>query len=608
MSFTDNFDTIDQDFWYLADFSIANSWQWTAWEADYIKQLDGEIALEFDATTAKDKKHTKDYTGSEIQSKDYYGYGYYEVDMIASGESGVVSSFFLFTNDFWGADTHNEIDFEFLGGDTTVVNINYYYGDKSMGSLNGSVQIDLGYDAAEEMHTYGFDWQEDSITWYIDGEVVYEVTSADTGIPIPDEEMKIIMDVWSGTFDNWHGELSDYLENGGKTAAYYSRVSYDEDGAPYGSDGGSTSGEDERDDTTTGAESGDGSRDDVSIEDGALPGFGTVGTNANETLYGGGSADSIDGGRGNDMIISRGGSDIVTGGAGNDEVRAGAGNDTLVYVIGRNYGSSDHYKGYSGVDTLQIYGTKEELADSGLVADIEKLKAFIASNYDAGSHSGKDFTFSSIGLTVRAIEAVELVVIDDDGAGSGTSGEDIDVVPDVDDDSTTTDETDGDDESGGETGGGTEVDSGSYPDADKNGGSGDEDIYGSGSADSINGQGGDDYIVSRGSSDVIDGGAGSDHLRAGAGNDILAYLIGDNGGEEDRYEGMAGFDTLKVYGTKAQLADADLQSDIAALETFMADNYDTSRHGGPEFELESLGLTVRGIEAVELIAIDDTVL
>ncbi|SFB86879.1 family 16 glycosylhydrolase, partial [Tropicimonas isoalkanivorans] len=148
MSFTDTFDTYDTSFWYTADFSIANKWQWTAWEADYVREHGGEISLSFDTTVSTDKKHVKPYTGSEIQSRDYFGYGYYEVDMKASGESGVVSSFFLFNNTFWSADHHNEIDFEFLGGDTTVVNINYYYDDMRMGAENGPVQIDLGYDAA----------------------------------------------------------------------------------------------------------------------------------------------------------------------------------------------------------------------------------------------------------------------------------------------------------------------------------------------------------------------------------------------------------------------------------------------------------------------------
>lgn len=35
---------------------------------------------------------------------------------------------------------------------------------------------DLGFDASQGFHTYGFDWQADSITWYVDGEPVYKAT------------------------------------------------------------------------------------------------------------------------------------------------------------------------------------------------------------------------------------------------------------------------------------------------------------------------------------------------------------------------------------------------------------------------------------------------
>ena len=35
---------------------------------------------------------------------------------------------------------------------------------------------DLGFDASEGYHTYGFDWQKDSITWYVDGKAVYTAT------------------------------------------------------------------------------------------------------------------------------------------------------------------------------------------------------------------------------------------------------------------------------------------------------------------------------------------------------------------------------------------------------------------------------------------------
>ncbi|SFC40814.1 calcium-binding protein, partial [Tropicimonas isoalkanivorans] len=414
-----------------------------------------------------------------------------------------------------------------------------------------------------------------------------------SSVPIPDEKMKIVMDVWSGTFDNWHGVLSDDLKAGKTTAAYYSRVSYDANGAPYDDSGKPVGGEDP---SGTPVPEPETPAPETPVTDGD-PAFDHVGTNANESLYGDSGTDSIDGGRGDDLVAGRGAADLLTGGAGNDLVNGGAGNDTLVYVVGRNYGVNDVYKGAAGVDTLKIFATADELADGKLAADVAKLKAFISDNYDAGTHGGASFTFDSIGLSVRGIEKVELVTI---GAGESpsTGGEDggietpVPEAPVVDDTPNTPDGTDG------------EVASGALPPADRTGTAGNDTLKGGGDADSIGGGAGNDYILGRGASDILIGGAGSDLIKGGADADILIYGIGDNQGASDRYEGSAGLDTLKIYGTADELNDADLLAEVASLETFMAKNHDLDTNGGAVFQFETLDLEVRSVEAVELVALD----
>lgn len=134
------------------------------------------------------------YSGAEFRSKDFYGFGMYEVVMKPIKNDGVVSSFFTYTgptdNNPW-----DEIDIEFLGKDTTKVQFNYYTNGKG----NHEHLYDLGFDASEEFHTYGFDWQADKITWYVDGEAVY---SAEKNIP--STPGKIMMNVWPGKgVDGW---------------------------------------------------------------------------------------------------------------------------------------------------------------------------------------------------------------------------------------------------------------------------------------------------------------------------------------------------------------------------------------------------------------------
>ena len=146
---------------------------------------DGALWLTID----KDWSGNYNYSGAEYRTVDFYGYGYYETSMQAIKNDGVVSSFFTYTgpsdNNPW-----DEIDIEILGKDTTKVQLNYY----TNGVGKHEVMYDLGFDASEAYHTYGFDWQPDHITWYIDGRAVYTATAN-----IPSTPGKIMMNTWPGT-------------------------------------------------------------------------------------------------------------------------------------------------------------------------------------------------------------------------------------------------------------------------------------------------------------------------------------------------------------------------------------------------------------------------
>jgi len=148
------------------------------------------------------------YSGGEFRTEGFYGYGYYETSMQAIKNDGVVSSFFTYTgpsdNNPW-----DEIDIEILGKDTTKVQLNYY----TNGQGNHEKMIDLGFDSSEAYHTYGFDWQPDSITWYIDGREVYRAAEN-----IPSTPGKIMMNAWPGrTVDDW---LNAFNGNKPLTARY----------------------------------------------------------------------------------------------------------------------------------------------------------------------------------------------------------------------------------------------------------------------------------------------------------------------------------------------------------------------------------------------------
>lgn len=166
---------------------------------------------------------TLDKQGDQIVGAEYrtwmrYSYGYYSVSMKAAACSGVISSFFIYTGRPW-----DEIDIEFLGDDTTKVQFNYY----TSGAGGHEFVYDLGFDASKDFHEYGFDWQEDSITWYVDGVAVYRATES-----IPSHPGNIMMNIWNvaDAYSSWAGRFD---EKDLPTSAEYQWIGYHsaEDGA-----------------------------------------------------------------------------------------------------------------------------------------------------------------------------------------------------------------------------------------------------------------------------------------------------------------------------------------------------------------------------------------
>ncbi|NLL05646.1 MAG: family 16 glycosylhydrolase [Clostridiaceae bacterium] len=169
---------------------------------------------------------TRDNTGSgypyksgEYRTNAFFGFGYYEVRMKATKNPGVVSSFFTYTgpsdNNPW-----DEIDIEFLGRDTTMVQFNWY----KDGVGGNEYYHRLGFDASEDFHTYGFEWRPNYISYYVDGVKVYTGTRN-----IPQTPGKIMMNLWPGIgVDEWLGSYD------GKTplTAEYKYIKYYPDGVP----------------------------------------------------------------------------------------------------------------------------------------------------------------------------------------------------------------------------------------------------------------------------------------------------------------------------------------------------------------------------------------
>ena len=163
---------------------------------------------------------TADYSSSEVKSFDFYGYGDFEVCMKPSGKQGTVSSFLMRTGNYdtpTGSTEPNpwdEISIEFFGNITTKVVFNYY--------INGvgghEFEYDLGFDASENFHEYGYRWTRECIVWFVDDIPVYKVKASEK-TPLPSSAGRIIMNYICST-EETEGTIGEFSNPGNEGTEY----------------------------------------------------------------------------------------------------------------------------------------------------------------------------------------------------------------------------------------------------------------------------------------------------------------------------------------------------------------------------------------------------
>lgn len=130
-------------------------------------------------------------TMAEMQSREQYGHGRYEVIMRPSGESGVVSTFFSYVGP-WTGDPHDEVDIEFIGKRSNGVEYNYF----KNGRKGAYSREKLEFDISEQMNLYAFEWHPDEIIWFVNGEEHYR--SPRDSSRIPSHPGNIYISAWTG--------------------------------------------------------------------------------------------------------------------------------------------------------------------------------------------------------------------------------------------------------------------------------------------------------------------------------------------------------------------------------------------------------------------------
>lgn len=222
--------------------------EWMKPDNDEVK--DGSMVLKASYTRTQEKQYEGNYlnrfVGSEINTADYFKYGYFEIRAKVNLKTGTMSAFWLCGNR--NDNIEYEIDiFECFGkypglfkqtalahpyengsgsksGSTynfarevkddlaepntwlnatklsskfKTAELRKWYQESALGSpYQPNKENQLGtssYFHVENMtdwHTYGLDWREDSITWYIDGIATMRLEIPEGGLKVKDSQQK----------------------------------------------------------------------------------------------------------------------------------------------------------------------------------------------------------------------------------------------------------------------------------------------------------------------------------------------------------------------------------------------------------------------------------
>ncbi len=305
------------DAWLLSNWGAGQTLN-MEWQADNVsKQADGTTVLTLDRTGI-----SKPYAGGEIQSADADTFGTWEyIAKAPQMVDGAVFGMFLYQADY--RDDWLEFDFEFVGKDTTEVQVTVHMEDPSGKHIAAGKVVDLWFDAAQEFARYTISVDHDSAEFFINGRQVAQFTARD----MPDGQwdtgpMKSYVDLWSadsrytGWTGTWTGQnlpLKGYVWDA-STPGGPALTPYNGSGTP----------------TPAPGTPGDPTPADPAPTS-PMPSTGSTlrGTEGNDTLNGTAGDDTVDGLGGSDLIRAGAGNDVARGGEGTDRIAMDLGNDLI---------------------------------------------------------------------------------------------------------------------------------------------------------------------------------------------------------------------------------------------------------------------------------------
>ncbi|OCH84696.1 glycoside hydrolase [Obba rivulosa] len=182
--------------------------------------------------TTKDGVNDKVATGATVNSTFTILYG--RVTFYVSGPlvPGIVTAAILV------GDSHDEIDIELLGGDSTHWQTNVFApSPRDHGTIYGvfSGLEDYAHGNAEDPHAYTIDWSPQRIAWSVDGREVRALTPDQTlknsARHYPVRPMRIQLGIWDASSPQgtaaWAKGPVDWTKAPHKTSAMFKNVTVD---------------------------------------------------------------------------------------------------------------------------------------------------------------------------------------------------------------------------------------------------------------------------------------------------------------------------------------------------------------------------------------------
>lgn len=161
---------------------------------------------------------------AKLSSKQFYTEGRFAIRMKSAAKMpGTVTAFYLASGDGRSSDeaigTQDELDFEIKGNTPNEVQTNVFMDGEE------SNQVTFVGNTADEFHTYGFNWNADSVDFEIDGRVVRHAK-----LHRPLKPMQMSLSIWTtyglwGGVQEWAG-VTDWSRSGGPISAEFEVVEF----------------------------------------------------------------------------------------------------------------------------------------------------------------------------------------------------------------------------------------------------------------------------------------------------------------------------------------------------------------------------------------------